>query len=56
MWQAPQCQTARVLDNLCVTVLQTEGCREKFGQSGVHTRQYRQLLVGVLGRFLLKDD
>ena len=30
------------------TVLRTEGCREQFGKSGVHTRQYRQFLVGVL--------
>ena len=46
-------QSAGVLDDFCVTVFQSQCCREQFGESCIHTREYCQLLVGVFAGNIL---
>ena len=47
-------QASGILDNLCVTILQTQSSRKQLCQSSVHTREYREFLVGILtGQILL---
>ena len=41
-------ESAGILDDLGIAVLETERCGEKFGQTRVHAGEYRQFFVGVL--------